>query len=106
MSERGIQCRALKFRSTAEQALVNIELSLLEKYTNFPFAVLISQTDTEGVLQKHLDAQGVRVQRGKEITGIKSIRGDKVEVLFADNSTIVTKYIIGADGAHSTVSTY
>lgn len=79
-------------------------MGLISEYTRYPFSLLISQSDVEGILQQNLDAQGIHIQRGKVITGVKRIHDAKAEVLFADNSTIVTQYIIAADGAHSTVS--
>ncbi|GJJ08714.1 hypothetical protein Clacol_002933 [Clathrus columnatus] len=59
----------------------------------------------KNILQGKSEVHDLHEQRGKKTTGIKKLHDDgKVEFLFAGNTTIVTKSVIGADGAHSVVS--
>jgi 2-polyprenyl-6-methoxyphenol hydroxylase-like FAD-dependent oxidoreductase len=56
--------------------------------TPFPFLLFVSQAETERVLEAALQKLGVRVERPVELTALDSVP---------------ERFIIGADGAHSTV---
>jgi 2-polyprenyl-6-methoxyphenol hydroxylase-like FAD-dependent oxidoreductase len=56
--------------------------------TPFPFLLFVSQAETEQVLEAALTKHGVRVERTVELRSLDDVR---------------EKFIIGADGAHSTV---
>ncbi|GJJ15718.1 hypothetical protein Clacol_009996 [Clathrus columnatus] len=101
--ERGIRCDKLRFSGDASRQLLEVDMSVLKKDTPYPFSVLISQAHVEEALQSVLESLKVEIHRGNGITGIKRLLDDKVEVMLSNNSTIATKYIIGADGAHSTI---
>ncbi|GJJ10465.1 hypothetical protein Clacol_004691 [Clathrus columnatus] len=101
--ERGIRCDRIQFSGDGNRQLLEVDMSLLKKSTRYPFGVLISQAHVEEILQSILESLNVEIRRGNGITGIKRLLDDKVEVMLSDDSTITTKYIIGADGAHSTI---
>ena len=68
-----------------------------------PFGFLcIPQYATERILADALAARGVRVQRGVALTGFTQ-DADGVRVALSDGTGVRARYLLGADGAHSTV---
>jgi 2-polyprenyl-6-methoxyphenol hydroxylase-like FAD-dependent oxidoreductase len=74
--------------------------------TAYPFLLFISQAETEALLNQHLAAQDVSIERGLEL------------IAFSQDATAITctlrrrdgtteqlkaRYLVGCDGAHSTV---
>jgi len=85
--------------------LAHVDLSDVD--SAFPFAVTTAQTETERVLAARLRALGGLVDRGVTLTGLTQ---DESGVLLTlrhedDGSAqeLRCSYVIGADGAHSTV---
>ncbi|HEY6748095.1 MAG TPA: FAD-dependent monooxygenase [Mycobacteriales bacterium] len=76
--------------------------------TEFPFLLFVSQAETEQVLNEHLAGRGVPVERGRELTGWTE-QDDGLTCTVRDRDGTVesvrTRYLIGCDGAHSTVRT-
>ncbi len=72
----------------------------------YNFALMIPQCDTERLLTAHLKSLGVTVERTVELLGF-SETADHVEARLghADGreETVETSWLIGCDGAHSTV---
>lgn len=72
----------------------------------YNFALMIPQRDTERLLAAHLRSFGVEVERQVELVGFTEA-ADGVEACLrhADGSeeTVRTPWLIGCDGAHSTV---
>jgi len=66
--------------------------------TPFPFVLLISQVDTERVLEDALARHGVTVERPVEVLDF-----DGPRARLSTGETIAPRWIIGADGAHSLV---
>ena len=64
--------------------------------------LIVPQSGTEQVLQTRVDDLGVPVVRGAEVVGLTQ-DDDGVTVQCADGTSIATKYVVGCDGAHSTV---
>lgn len=77
-----------------------------EGLTKFPFLLMLEQSHTERILLEFLEAHGHRVERRTEL---KSFIRDKkgvtalLQLPGGQEQTIKSKYIIGADGAHSVV---
>ncbi len=72
----------------------------------FGFPLMIPQTETERVLAAHLHQQGIPVERGVELTKFQETPAGIVSTLrHTDGSeeTVATSWLIGCDGAHSTV---
>jgi 2-polyprenyl-6-methoxyphenol hydroxylase-like FAD-dependent oxidoreductase len=69
--------------------------------TPFPFVLLTPQWRTERVLADHLWTREVPVHYGAEVTSVAQSKG-AVQVAVND-VTHEAAYVIGADGAHSTV---
>ncbi len=70
--------------------------------TAYPYTLLVSQAVTEAVLVQRLNEMGARVQRPYKLTGLQQDeRG--VTATFAGGERMRAKYLVGADGTHSTV---
>ncbi|NYF56103.1 FAD-dependent oxidoreductase [Micromonospora purpureochromogenes] len=70
--------------------------------SRYPYALLVSQAVTEAVLTDRLTALGARVQRPYEVSSLD--RDDAGAVVgFADGGRVRARWVIGADGMHSTV---
>ena len=71
----------------------------------FPFTLTTAQTETERVLGEHLQALGVTVERGAELIALSQDDDGVHLTLQKGGSTerVSTSWVIGADGAHSTV---
>lgn len=74
--------------------------------TAYPYLLFLSQAETERVLTEHLDAKGIQVERGTALTAMQA-RDDGVTATLTHRDgaveQIAARYVIGCDGAHSTV---
>jgi 2-polyprenyl-6-methoxyphenol hydroxylase-like FAD-dependent oxidoreductase len=70
--------------------------------TRYPYTLMISQADTEAYLLDRLEQLGGKVIRPAVVTAVRQDR-DGVDVTFADEHRIRARYVVGADGMHSTV---
>jgi 2-polyprenyl-6-methoxyphenol hydroxylase-like FAD-dependent oxidoreductase len=74
--------------------------------TRFPFILFVSQAETEAMLGEHLASRGVAIERGVELSDFAmDDHGVDAVLRFGDghDERIRTKYLVGCDGAHSTV---
>ncbi|MDV3130100.1 FAD-dependent monooxygenase [Mycobacterium sp. 21AC1] len=70
--------------------------------TRYPYTLMISQADTESFLLSRLESLGGKVSRPATVTEI--VQDDEgVDATFADGQRIRARYLVGADGMHSTV---
>ena len=69
-----------------------------------PRLISMDESDTERVLEQRLEQLGGRVERSTELLGFK-VDGNRVtEVGDPDGTSLLeTRFLVGADGAHSTV---
>jgi 2-polyprenyl-6-methoxyphenol hydroxylase-like FAD-dependent oxidoreductase len=91
------------------QAIAEVQLDGIgAKDTRFPFILFVSQAETEALLNQHLRARGVEAERGVELISFEPrVRGVRC-VLRHDEGheeAVQAEYIVGCDGAHSTVRT-
>ncbi|MGH3557558.1 MAG: FAD-dependent oxidoreductase [Mycobacterium sp.] len=84
----------------AERTLIPIDFSVLP--TTYPYTLMISQATTEALLVDRLTELGGEVARPKALTRLSQDR-DGVTATFDDGDTIRTCFVVGTDGAHSTV---
>ncbi|MUL81121.1 MULTISPECIES: NAD(P)/FAD-dependent oxidoreductase [unclassified Mycolicibacterium] len=70
--------------------------------TRYPYTLMISQADTEAFLLNRLEQLGGKVLRPATVTEIRQ-SADHATARFADGQQIRARYLIGADGMHSTV---
>ena len=71
----------------------------------FPFVLALPQDVHERILVARLEGEGVRVERGTELTGFTSTAGGVAATLVRGGRTEIVEaaYLCGCDGAHSTV---
>ena len=70
--------------------------------TPYPYTLMISQADTEALLLKRLENLGGQVLRSATVTAVEGSAGG-VLATFSDGRQIRARYLIGADGVHSTI---
>ncbi|BBY05531.1 FAD-dependent monooxygenase [Mycobacterium noviomagense] len=80
--------------------LMPIDFSVLP--TRYPYTLMISQATTEKLLVERLTELGGEVLRPKTLTHLTQGR-DGVTAAFDDGEDIRARYVVGADGMHSTV---
>jgi 2-polyprenyl-6-methoxyphenol hydroxylase-like FAD-dependent oxidoreductase len=98
----GLRLRRFHFRS-GDRLLATVELSRVEHRYNFMLALL--QAETERILEQRLAEHGTPVEWSTEFTGLDAAPDRVRATLVADDQerTVEASYLIGADGAHSTV---
>ncbi|MGW2412722.1 FAD-dependent monooxygenase [Streptomyces tubercidicus] len=64
----------------------------------------VPQVVIEGFFEQHLAAHGLHARRDHELVGIAQ-HDDGVTATFANGATLRSRYLVAADGAHSTVRT-
>jgi 2-polyprenyl-6-methoxyphenol hydroxylase-like FAD-dependent oxidoreductase len=70
--------------------------------TRFGMLLVVPQSGTEQVLQERTDSLGVPFVRGAEVVELTQ-DDDGVTLQCADGDAVRAKYVVGCDGAHSTV---
>ncbi len=70
--------------------------------TRFPYALLIAQHVTESIISERLVALGGRVFRPFAVTDVTQ-DGSGATATFADGQHVRARFVVGADGVHSTV---
>jgi 2-polyprenyl-6-methoxyphenol hydroxylase-like FAD-dependent oxidoreductase len=90
--------------SNGKDVIARISLDDIESI--YPYALMIPQSDTERVLEEQLAKRGVKVER---TVGLESFtdQGDQVQAVLrkasGESETLTADWLIGCDGAHSTV---
>jgi 2-polyprenyl-6-methoxyphenol hydroxylase-like FAD-dependent oxidoreductase len=99
---RGLRLRRFHFRS-GDRLLATVELSRVRHRYDFMLALL--QAETEGILEQRLAEYGTIVEWSTEFTGLDAAPDRVRGTLLADGQERIVEatYLIGADGAHSTV---
>ena len=77
-------------------------LNLRELPGRFAMLLIVPQSGTEHVLQARADEMGIEIVRGAEVVGLTQ-DDVGVSVECADGTSVRAKYVVGCDGAHSTV---
>src|SRR3954469_16158316 len=84
--------------------LASIELHRMP--SEFNYVLLLAQSDTERLLTEQLNRQGVKVERGVELTGLTRHRDAVSAVLRSGDGAeeiVDASYLIAADGSHSVI---
>ncbi|WP_441961002.1 FAD-dependent monooxygenase [Mycolicibacterium houstonense] len=92
--------RGLEVASVAPPGGATLDLSELP--TRFGMVLIVPQSGTEHVLEARAGELGVRVRRGAEVVGLRQ-DDTGVSVELTGGETLRAEYVVGCDGAHSTV---
>lgn len=101
--EAGFRAKAANI--TAEGTPI-ARLDLTGVPSPYPFALMLPQADTERLLEAHLRSLGVTVERSVELAAFDPSEDRVASTLrHADGreETVESQWLIGCDGAHSTV---
>ncbi len=99
---RGLRVRGATMRAGV-QVIVSVDFSGLA--TRFPFILCLPQYETESVLAELLARRGGTVERGLEVVSLAQDATGVDAVVRGPNGdeTVRARWIVGCDGAHSTV---
>jgi 2-polyprenyl-6-methoxyphenol hydroxylase-like FAD-dependent oxidoreductase len=103
--EHGNQAVQLRLHARGgETAVPLFDLGLAD--TAYPYLLFLSQAETERILAEHLGAADVTVERTVEVSDLAP-GGDVVSTVLRHRGGrqehISARYVVGCDGAHSTV---
>lgn len=68
----------------------------------FPFMLILAQSESERLLADAVTQRGLTVERGVSLTDV-STSGGRITATLSTGETLSPPYLLGADGAHSTV---
>jgi 2-polyprenyl-6-methoxyphenol hydroxylase-like FAD-dependent oxidoreductase len=101
--ERGHPLTRVKFWSEGKN-IVSVDLGRIP--SRFPFLLLLPQSDTEEILNRHMESLGVVAERGTELVSLTQPEGLIEAVLrgqSGEEERLNPDWVIGCDGAHSTI---
>jgi len=101
--ERGHKLTRASIRSDGK-SILNADLSGIP--SRYPFALLLPQSETEKILNEHMESLGVTTERGTELASLVQPEGLVSAVLRRPDGTeeeFNPDWVIGCDGAHSAV---
>lgn len=75
----------------------------LQGATEFPFSLLIPQSEVEKFLEAKLNALGVEVYREMRLTGMEASGAGGIRLTFENGEVVQATYVVAADGSRSTV---
>lgn len=95
----------MNFYDRNDSLLINIDFNGLVGKTNFPYYLLVPQHITEEILAKKLKELGIPIFCPYKAVGMRETPKDSraVDVSFENGQSITAQYVVGADGARSTV---
>lgn len=103
LDQRGIADRFLAAGRTAQTARFGTSvLDISDFPTRHPYGLALFQNQIEPILAGWIEELGVRVEHGREVTGLTQDE-DGVEVVFADGEIRRAAYVVGADGGRSVI---
>lgn len=100
--DRGRKLREARFFSEGKE-IVHFTLDRTE--SRYPYALLIPQSETEKLLNEFMESLGVKTERGVELVALGTDSEVRANLRHPGGATeeIAPRWLIGCDGAHSTV---
>jgi len=99
LNDRGLKCGTFSIRDR-DRTLMSVDFTHLP--TRYPYTLMVSQAVTESVLLQRLEELGGRVLRPCTLAGM-SQDSNGVDALLEDGRRLRARYLVGADGMHSSV---
>ncbi|KAF5390944.1 hypothetical protein D9757_003941 [Collybiopsis confluens] len=101
--ELGVKARGWGFGSR-DSVVFSTDFKYIDGYTKYPFVLMLSQSATERVFEERLTELGFKVRKGWRVVGMRdTTAGEGIDVSFESGEIVKTEYVIGADGARSTI---
>jgi len=97
--EKGVHARRFSIRDR-DRTLVPIDFQRLP--TDYPYALMVSQATTEAILLRRFQKLGGTILRPRTLQSLEQ-DSTGVTVRLDDGSQHQARYVVGADGMHSTV---
>jgi 2-polyprenyl-6-methoxyphenol hydroxylase-like FAD-dependent oxidoreductase len=97
--KEGVQAPRFTIRD-GSRTLIPVDFSALQ--TDYAYSLMVPQATTERLLVDRLTELGGTVIRPKTLTSVVQ-DADGVTATFSDGDVIRARYVVGADGIHSTV---
>jgi 2-polyprenyl-6-methoxyphenol hydroxylase-like FAD-dependent oxidoreductase len=97
--KEGVQAPRFTIRD-GRRTLIPVDFSKLP--TDYPYSLMVPQATTERLLLDRLTELGGTVIRPKVLASVAQ-DADGVTAVFEDGDVIRARYVVGADGIHSTV---
>ena len=99
---RGRKLHGARFYSEGK-LIVHFKLDAVP--SRYPFALFLPQSETEALLNAHMESLGVKTERGVELTSLTQDSGIRATLKHADGrqEEVFPRWLIGCDGAHSVV---
>lgn len=101
--ECGVQLKRIRIYSDGRRIL---ESSFEDPAGNYPFVLFLPQAQTERLLTEHIEGLGAQIHRGVALESfMDGVDGVECTLLHDDGTreTVQAAYLIGCDGAQSTV---
>jgi 2-polyprenyl-6-methoxyphenol hydroxylase-like FAD-dependent oxidoreductase len=103
LDQRGVVDRFLAAGQVMQIAsFASATLDMSDLPTRHNYGLALGQNQIERLLAAWVGELGVRIYRGREVTGIAT-RGDGVEVELSDGGSLRAAYVVGCDGGRSAV---
>jgi len=100
---RGYTSPGIDFSANAKKPL---RANMYGLDTQFPYILILPQAETEEILERRLNELGIEVERGRTLASFSETEdGVRATVECVEGGTfeIDARYVVGMDGAHSTV---
>lgn len=104
--EHGRVARAIGAFFNGKKELCLVVNHIAGQLTKFPFFLMLEQSQTESILVEFLKRYNTNVERNTELISFEKHRHGivaKVELTGGKRVSILAAYLVGADGAHSSV---
>ena len=84
--------------------LLSVDFTSLHPYTRYPYLLVLPQHLLEGIFRDKLQSHSVDIFKPYKMVGIReSAQPGMADVSFEGGAVMRARYVIGADGSHSTV---
>ena len=103
LDQRGIADRFIAEGQTVPAAsFANVSVDISDLPTRHPYTLGLAQSHIEKILADWTEELGVPIHRGRQVVGFAQ-DPDGVELLLAEGTPMLARYVVAADGGRSTI---